>query len=1129
MNIDNRYHGVRALPALVKEEPIIFSDITDLPLMEDDVSFLSAAISESLEMSFGFSGIDRRFKLLAVDSKGGLVEDIDIGEQFCIASEVVYIVQSGAPRPAPNLSLQPAVAAAAVDAIDRNYVQSIAAVNTLFVNGNEPKMTSRDVHWLRKCVGMRGDPTRMFFRLAQMYYYYKQLEAQNCMARPTPATANPTHVNSIAGIITSLRAASTGSHFLPFDLDVYSGDAATAVTILRFAAEGTAWPAMRGVDISSILTTPVSMPDVGVLLTGAIAPVIVNPNFHSSEVWDVLHSLAGQLDCGDLAKEMLSTVASQLYSPHNDVDPVFRSPVVRFALPPLNMSYYAVFPVALAADAIVQPVYPDETAMHAQASILTLRAQLLSVAYREVLWSLGLNGKYSSARHAARAAKWRRNLLSRNRRPYAPIVGIMLEYLSKSGCPVSLSQTAATFIPDPSNISGLTLQTAMTSCSSWIDVVDVVEKAPMAALDAYLCPKKSTNLMQPGVRYKLDKVSAASLPSNVAALQDHRATFELIHKQKGDLNWKVSALSLLPGKYGLPADRPFPNFKVDELTTVHVTVTLPDAGAALGMYHNDQRRKDWTWYVSGTGEPPIGDDFDDDPADALGPSAYWGPDALDRGGGIVGTGGGTSEDDRVRGSTGGHADSGLTDRDSGGDMNRKAGEIVDMMRDVMSRAAAPEAKPVVPGAKMSKQDQWTYEDLRRAAPGVLHQAADAFKDAVMAVANQPGRDIYTHMEPLITPVANNLENISFIEAVSAVDKKERVKVMNAAARALKKLAGNTRDAKTAMKLCYGAERALNAAKALKVCACVNTAELAAEGMGWNSEAELLLEASASSLLEHGISLSDFAAPTAVGVDTQEVPLEQAGGQEGDGWRRTRKQDGVRSGHVRMYRPKKNVYPDVSWEGATMLITDAAAEIEARAKHLVDELCKTAQQEVQLAEAGGDKSGLDVDEVTEKASVKPGEYSLPAGLEESARQDEQRRKGENKERREYAVARENVEKQIGHFWAKEKDYNDPLRKEYVHSKRLALEMALENGKTADELSDALIEAIGRPYADFGLAGAPDAATLAGLLEQQMPTESAASDADQDSDEDALGPPPRPSTPPPSAGPLNPDDLPDLETN
>lgn len=1085
MEIDNANRNLRLLPELVDREPLSFADIVDVVCDSDGLGFLNPTKDEELENSFGLTTVDRRFALLGVD-QNALVEETVIGEVFVAATEVAWELNNCGIRKAPPISIQPAYAALTTDAVDRNHVQAMAAVNACFAEGNEPKMTSRDVSWLKTCVSTNADPTRVFFRFAQMYYYYLQLEKQGVAARPTPATSNPIHIRSVAHVLTTLRNGASGTHFLPFDLDSYTGDHTVAATILRYVAEGSAWPLVAGAEVSSILALSMRLPNVEVLLTGSVPVNIVNPNFTATDIWDLMFNVAGQLDCEEILKEMLTVVAAQMYSVTPDVDPVFRSPLVRFALPPLQMSYYAIFPVALAADKIVHTTVPEEREVHVVACELILRSQLLSIAYREMLWTLGLGGKFRSPQHAAKAARWRRNLTSRGRKPYAPMWGIMAKYLEKHECSVCLSKTAITFAPDQSAQSVRGLQNILDACSSWVDVLDVVPKAPMAALDAYTKPKKSATLLQPGVRYKLDLMTNENLPSVVHALENQGGVFELIHKLKTSLNWTVERAPVLKGKYGTPADRPFQNMMVDNHVQSHFTVRLPNAQAAVALHNGNLIKKEWKWYIQGAGPRTDNDTFDDN---ALGPS-------------------GTSDlpNDVQNGPPGGIDNTPSSDpplaTDFEVEIERLIGDLtrVRTVADEVRAEQTPPPQKAAPEA-LSRQAQWDYDDMMLVAPGILQQMASHFKAYQQGVVKGTGRSDAEHFTPLVAPLANSLEQISFCQAVANVPKGKRVATMNATSRVLRTFASVVDVPSMSKKLCFGAQRALATAKALKICPALTLAELAEEGQVWNEEAADLIDMLGQTAVESGIALSEFTGPKPVGVDVRGVKFADVVGYEADKWRKARDQKRAKTGEVVMTRPKRAIIPKSDWESVSMMVATNNDEILAKADAMLDAL--------EVSDAGSETEVR-----TDSPAKTPLVVELPEGMEKAASLAGKLQTELNERNRVYVAQIEEVQKQISFFKMKQKDYNDPVRKEYVHSKALALEVALENATTVNELHDAMIDAIGQPEADFGRAGAPLAATLAGSLEQPTTIDETASVASDVTDEDALGPmPPRSPVSPP----------------
>jgi hypothetical protein len=397
--------------------------------------------------------------------------------------------------------------------IDRNYLQAVNAINAMYLNEKEAKMTTAQVSWIRQLANGYGDPTRLLFRFAQMFAYYLVLEKGNDRARPLFPTPTPTFIGSIAQVSTILRNACRGHQYLAVHLNNYVSDHAMVLSVLRTAAIGTPFPDSQLVTIPTILMVDLQLPEIGVVYTGDQSCNINNPKISSADIWEVMYTYASQIGVKKVLDEMVNLVFTLMYSPHEYADPIFRCPMISLALPSLQRSSYGLFPIAVAADGIVWPDIPDLIALHNLTSRMVLRSQLLSIAYREVLWELGLGARHRSEAHSRRSTQWRRNIITRGTRKCAPIWGIMLEFLNKNGLKVTCSESMLSCVPHPSTIPAFTLPLAMERCSCWTDVFDVIPTVPSAALDAFCNPKKSTKLLRPGVRYKVENISSDSLRS----------------------------------------------------------------------------------------------------------------------------------------------------------------------------------------------------------------------------------------------------------------------------------------------------------------------------------------------------------------------------------------------------------------------------------------------------------------------------------------------------------------------------------------------------------------------------------------------------------------------------------------
>jgi hypothetical protein len=1144
--IDTKNMALRPLPETADAQAISFIEPTPPASGVDDVDCFPSVISESAEMDFDFKQIERKFRILGVRD-GGIVGDIQVGETFGPCT-VVHNIGRGAPRPAPRLNLQPVVAAATATVIDRNYLQAVTAINTMFLNEKEAKMTTAHVSWIRQLANGYGDPTRLLFRFAQMFAYYLVLEKGDEQSRPLFPTPAPTFINSVAQVSTVLHNACRGEQYLSVHLNNYVTDHAMVLSVLRTAAVGTPFPDPKHVTVPTVLLANLQLPPIQVVYTGDESCNVNNPNITAADIWEVMYTYASQIGVKAVLDEMVSLVFTLMYSPVKDRDPVFRCPIISYALPSLQLSYYGLFPIAVAADSIIGPDVPDLIALHDLTSRMVLRSQLLSVAYREVLWELGLGAKQRSTAHLRRSMLWRRNILTRGTRPCAPIWGIMLEFLNKNGLRVTCSETMLSCVPHSSTIPLFTLAEAMESCSCWTDVFDVIPTVPAAALDAFCHPKKSTKLLQPGVRYKVENISADSLPSVWDALTKVGATFEQLIKKKGDLNWRVCQADVIAGKYGLVADRPIPKNTVDHDLSIVVTARVPDSHAALRLHVEDEAAKRTQWFID-CGVERLGTyDFDTSGGESM-------P--------MYGSVYGDKNDDQDLGPPD-HGAPPPESRDSAvpdlipPEIANTAAAVMGLMDVVVTKEAEEkhnadaiarmqlekDAKPAWVEQKITTADQIRLDTVRLyCAPGLCLDVASAYEQLLRAPSDAPAREIRRHMDPIAGPTARALENISIVEAVRAAPRNRRAGTLANLSIMCARLAENVTDQLAIAALSRTAERANSASTALKVCSALTTSELADDDQVWAPEVGDWLGYMGESAILAGIPLSQYTAPKAVGVDTVSVPLDEIVQREGDGWRRNRKQDGVEVGKVLMYKPKTPTYANVNLEAATNLIMMRSEAFNAEVDALIAKLdqrvgsasvpvvdsasADDGQQTEQADQPIGSASGAAMARESIGSVKLAKEVELPAGDYLKERDRGQKTRAAIRESKEAAVAREECVKMADHWRTKGRDYNDPWRKEYCHSKALALEVAVSEGVTAAEFNDAMMASVGQPQAFFRLATAPLPPTSPSPTASVVDTTRSVEDVDQEEDPDALGPPPVVSTSSPPGSMVDPDQLETLE--
>lgn len=1100
--IDNVVQAVRELPATRDALPVLLDNVPPPVVGVDDVDVITTTHDEEREMDFDFQSIDRRFSLVGVDGKAQ-VEQLQLGELF-VPCKAAFRLNDAAPRPARKLGLQPALAGVVGSVIDKNYMSALAAVNQLYSHGKDDKLQPVSITNIKKLVAATPDPTRLLFRFAQMYAYYKFVEKTDVPFRPAFATHNPVHVTGIANISALLAAGAGGEQVLPFDLEAYGGDSASALTVLRYAAVGLPFPDVQGYDTPTVLTMDLLLPDIQVVICGSEMPAIVAPNINSSEIWDVMYAVAGQLGVVSVLDEQVAMVFSLMYSPEPLLDPVFRLPTASFSLPRLVMGHYALFPVALACDSIAHVDMPDELRVHDLVSRMVLRSQLLSLAFREAMWNLGLGGTHRSPSYALNAVRWRNTLLTKGRKAHAPIWGVMLKYLQTAAVGVSVSKTMLTYIPTKLSVGAMSLESAMRGCSSWADVIDVLPEVPAAALDAVLHPKSSTRLLQPGVRYRMDNIAACSEPSVVHALSQCGASFEMLFKKEFDINWSVTVVEPLQGRYGLPSDRSFPSVNVDPKTKAVLVVSIPDVASCVKLKHLSETHKNWSWYIAGNGERQRGDSMDEDEFPEPGGPAP------------------TSWSQAVPGPK----------PDVVGEKQPTLAELTAAAAEAASVAARqpppPEAGPATAGdayKELSLRDRTIVELVRKnAVPGLPQHIADTYVMMQQYASDATGRTLPAHITPLASGLVSQLQEINLVQSVAKSPRDQRANTMAALSSMMSALSRVVDNNVVVKGLVFGAERARNITAALRTCSAITPAELADDNQTWTSDVGDLILNLGDSAISAGIPLTAYTTPAAVGITTVTVTRAEVAAMEAQGYRRNnvQLQSDAAAGNVVMHKKKAATPNRVDVDAATGHIFQQAMEMEER----VDEqMAKLAQPDVKLELAEPDISRLAAALAAGKTRSRVVE--LPPGMEAQAREKEAAAAKLAATARELEVARAEVVKQIGFYQEHEKSYNDPGRKEYVHSKALALQTALDDGRSADELASLLIEQVGSASADFGRAGAPKKVTFPGLLVSPPLTGNVALDAGQEEDEDAASSQTAVELSLPGGSGQNPDELQHLE--
>eukprot|EP00168_Porphyra_purpurea_P006341 TRINITY_DN1779_c0_g1_i4.p2 TRINITY_DN1779_c0_g1~~TRINITY_DN1779_c0_g1_i4.p2 ORF type:complete len:720 (-),score=23.77 TRINITY_DN1779_c0_g1_i4:4218-6377(-) len=594
----NTARGLTEMPKAVDAVSLVYDGIDDVTPGVDAVTGVTITDDPDECADYKIRTLDRRFEVIGV-SKKAVVQTTPVGELFVPAGHNIVYVSAG-PRVLQKLNLEPVTAATAGAVRDKHYTAAIAAISALFQSSRNERFPPRAATTIRSLSRIMPDPSRFCYRLATMWWYYRLCEAWNLVAVGGVAVVGAQHVNEISHVTNLLAQASAGTNIISVDLDAFAADASTVLAVLQFAASNTPF-AVAGHLLPSIITTALPMPEIQVAYMCSTSMVTLPIALTAGDVWLSAYGWASQMGASDLLTEYVNFIGTQLLSPDPKRDPIFRATTVTVPLPPLDTRHYALLPLAVAADRITGTDCPDEADPYLVLSMAAVRSQLLSCSYRESLWGLGLQGRHRTQRGARQAAVWRRNLLTKARRAYAPVWSKMLALLRKLGLEVSSSRTSLGVSPAPDCLGVDQLTASYGVCSGWIDVFDVVPKVPSAALDSFTHPKASKKLLVPGQWYRVGAMSDESLPSVITALDGVGAELGIMTRAKGDVNWRFGSVTRLAGRYGIVADRPLPNDAADSWKDYVLVGRVPSAAAAVRLRHFNLLKEGWTWYLAGIG------------------------------------------------------------------------------------------------------------------------------------------------------------------------------------------------------------------------------------------------------------------------------------------------------------------------------------------------------------------------------------------------------------------------------------------------------------------------------------------------------------------------------------------------
>jgi hypothetical protein len=944
MIINNSNLGIMPLPDYNENEFNYVPTQRPLTFSKDGFSSLPVADSFLLDKSYEARSIDRSFEIFARD-KAATKMSIRIGRVAEPATNEVRFSTSG-PRKHTTLILQPAVAAVANTMRDRNYVAAINAVNAMFSVGSEPKLGANVISAIGTLLESPPDPTRYLFRLAQLFCLCKFSEAAGHRFQATARVTTASAVNSLTSLSALLSGAMLGQQIAVVDLSQFFGDKVRIMSALQAAAGELAVPAhLDGVRVPQILRSAVQTPDVSVAYISTDRINTYDPNMDSVSVWTAACIVAGQWGCAKVWEECVDTVMSLMYSTKPGRDEVYSAEVVYLTLPALSLAHYALLPISLACEAL-----PDAPALlvpefGARMAELVLRNQVLSVAYGEVLYSLGSYATDVPSRTKMQRVDWLKR--AHTGRAAAPVV-IMQMMVDAASSIVNEIQVSATFASlRPMLVRNELEYTVplLRRCTQWEELVDVLPNLPVSALDSILKPKRTSILPQPGIFYRIESLGMRDLPSVTHLISQCAAQLSVASRSFNTLNWNLETITPALNYRGAPVDHALPMVVSDKLERNDLVVRFPNKESCMMAWDRDEAQRTWTWFISGNTmavqgdlggptydhSPPFGYKLPDDNGELQKPETA-----------VAGPWSDTSKES-ARLHTSDRVSAELADS-----IRRNKEEMVAAAKEaVAANTTRFFTTPEIAKLADNRTRVWLQEVTENLPEGVFPQLVQLYANIKFGYTPS-SHEFQSFWTPYIRPIADALPNVSIGTALGAAPMKRRAglaAVLSTVACEVAKASNNSVSTTSLIQLGIRADLA---AKALRDCPALSIQELVELGFVVPDASKEFLEmTNQTGPVEAGIPLSNYAVrDRAMIVEVKSNDTEEIKRLTAQGWKPTRTQKDPDL--VRMAKQNAAVLSDsFDFEACFNYLMSTNTEIEMRVSETVDRL--RAEAEKQLLE------------------------------------------------------------------------------------------------------------------------------------------------------------------------------------
>lgn len=859
---------------------------------------------------------DRRFTIIAMKDHTHKKE-IQVGRCLTVNS-ATYSLAPCLSEPTPPLLLIPAVAGAAALIKDKSYTGAVSSLNAMFSQGSEPKMNESEVPVIRRLKNLAINTDRLFFRLAQLWWYTTLMTDDAHPPNYHGAVGLPQRVVNIAQVRSLWRTAKEGTNIVAVDLHDKVGQEVNLLSVLAHAVDIGQFRTTAKGKIPSILSLEVDMGMTHVAYTGEAEITSLNSRFAPEDVWDAAMTLEAQYGVPGKTARYLQDIAGLLYSPEDGLDPIYASPSVRVALAPLDTRGLALFPISVARNALVAAA---ECPMPSRSQLLAVgivHSQCLSAGYKESAWQHGLLLARSTTMEQQQANAHLRRLLARGASAAPPIMLAAIAQVRavlpgyhvgplKATCePVGLSR-------DPRQIKrSLQLSTA------WEELVDIMPKVPAQALSAVLYPTRTMRILDVGHHYSLTSEVHGSPAAAAQLIADTGLTVRLWARNEENPHWAEHELEPTLNYRGAIDDHPYPRFELLDRIETMLVVKPESPIQAFNAHVYKQGQSKWEWWISAPTVPPTRSEIATrfDPLRPGGMAAYAKP--------FTSTAGSVPPPSGLRD---GEADDSAQ---QAGSLSAALEEAAAKLADERDAESKADPSTVYPLADMKPNERENYRILKKyVAAGPMAQLIEYYRQICSTKARAKEIAAVDFYAPLVGAVAQQLQEVSLSTWLKQVPRPERPDVVaRYAAAAQRVLPFTTRNVSLDVMAGHAAR-----AKALETAMHVNSAltpdELQADGYSVDADQVEFLNNMAQASSDNGIPLSYFFSKPAKVTTRVFHKHDEEYMRNRLNYEYDEDQSGISKDERRVRFSTPEVKPRISPEDAYMAPFEYAAKVEER--------------------------------------------------------------------------------------------------------------------------------------------------------------------------------------------------------